>query len=159
CEARRAFFILDTPSDQDNFSKIQTWLASKDSLRHRNLALYFPRVQIADPMNNFRLRSIGASGTIAGLYGRTDTDRGVWKAPAGTEATLRNVSQLDYVLTDAQNGTLNQLGINCLRTFPIYGNISWGARTLVGSDQAASEWKYIPVRRLALFLEESLFRG
>jgi phage tail sheath protein FI len=123
------------------------------------VALYFPRVEIADPLNDFRLRSMGASGTMAGLYARTDTTRGVWKAPAGTEATLANVQRLDYTLTDSENGTLNPVAINCLRTFPLYGNVSWGARTLVGADQMASEWKYVPVRRLTLFLEESLYRG
>src|SRR6185503_14709830 len=112
-----------------------------------------------DPLNGFRLRSFGASGTMGGLYARTDSTRGVWKAPAGTEATLTNVQRFDTLLTDSQNGTLNPLGINCLRAFPVYGNVSWGARTLVGADQMASEWKYIPVRRLALFLEESLYRG
>ena len=54
---------------------------------------------------------------------------------------------------------LNPLGINCLRTFPVYGNVCWGARTLDGADALASEWKYVPVRRFALFLEESLYRG
>ena len=62
-------------------------------------------------------------------------------------------------LTDGENGTLNQLGINCLRTFPASGNIVWGGRTLRGADQMADEWKYIPVRRTAMFIEESLFRG
>jgi phage tail sheath protein FI len=102
---------------------------------------------------------VGASGTMAGLYARTDAERGVWKAPAGTEARLRNVQDLDYPLTDRQNGALNPLGINALRVFPIFGMVSWGGRTLDGADQIASEWKYIPVRRLALFLEETLFRG
>jgi hypothetical protein len=69
------------------------------------------------------------------------------------------VSELEYTLTDAENGALNPLAINCLRTFPVFGTVSWGSRTLVGADAQASEWKYIPVRRLALFLEESLFRG
>ena len=64
-----------------------------------------------------------------------------------------------YSLTDAENGVLNPLGLNCFRVFPVYGHVCWGARTLEGSDQQASEWKYIPVRRLALFLEESLYRG
>jgi uncharacterized protein len=116
-------------------------------------------VKIADPLDNGRLRSFGASGTIAGLFARTDSARGVWKAPAGTEATLRNVAVLEDVLTDPENGTLNPLGINCLRNFPIFGPVSWGARTLDGADQQASEWKYVPVRRIALFLEESLYRG
>lgn len=159
CEERRAFFILDTPSNINEVQEIKDWLDANATLRHRNVALYFPRVQIADPLNDFRLRSMGASGTMAGLYARTDVTRGVWKAPAGTEATLANVQRLDYTLTDSENGTLNPVAINCLRTFPIYGNVSWGARTLVGADQMASEWKYVPVRRLTLFLEESLYRG
>jgi phage tail sheath protein FI len=102
---------------------------------------------------------VGASGTIAGLFARIDKERGVWKAPAGAEASLRNVAAFDYSLTDPENGALNPLAINGLRSFPIYGNLCWGARTLKGSDDAASEWKYVPVRRLALFIEESLFRG
>src|SRR6185295_1104601 len=116
-------------------------------------------LRIADPLNQFRPRDCGNSGTMAGLYARTDNDRGVWKAPAGIDATLRNVNELSYVLTDPENGTLNPLGIDCLRTFPIIGTVSWGSRTLDGADALASEWKYVPVRRFALFLEESLFRG
>lgn len=159
CEERRAFLIIDIPSRIDTVQEAKDWLDQNATLRHRNTALYFPRPRIADPLNEYRLRSVGASGTIAGLYARTDAQRGVWKAPAGIEATLVNVKELDYKLTDPENGTLNPLGINCLRTLPVYGNICWGARTLVGADQLASEWKYIPIRRLTLFLEESLYRG
>ena len=159
CSQRRAFFIMDTPAGVDEPAEIRNWLADNATLRDRNAALFFPRVQIPDPLNEFRLRSVGASGTIAGLFARTDRDRGVWKAPAGTEASLKNVAAYDYTLTDAENGSLNPLAINCLRNFPIYGPICWGARTLDGSDAAASEWKYIPGRRLALYIEESLFRG
>lgn len=159
CEERRAFFLMDTPTGRDEVQEIKDWLEENAGLRHKNAALYFPRIEIPDPLNGFRLRSIGACGTIAGLYARTDSARGVWKAPAGTEATLRNAKQLEYCLTDRQNGTLNPLAINCLRNFPVYGPVCWGARTLDGSDQQASEWKYVPIRRLALFIEESLFRG
>ncbi|WP_158860387.1 phage tail sheath family protein [Lunatibacter salilacus] len=159
CRQKRAFFIMDTPTGVDELPKITTWMAAGDTLRSSYAAIYYPRVLSPDPLNNYRLRSFGASGTIAGLYARTDSDRGVWKAPAGTEANLRNVTQLEDVLSDRENGVLNPLGINCLRNLPIYGNISWGGRTLAGADANASEWKYIPVRRLALFLEESLFRG
>ena len=159
CENRRAFFVLDSPSDRTNITQIKDWIASKATLRHKNLAVYFPRVFIADPLNDFRLRDFGASGTMAGIYARTDSSRGVWKAPAGTEATLRGVSQLQYKMTDSENGVLNPLAVNCLRSFDVFGNVSWGARTLDGNDQKASEWKYIPVRRLALFIEESLYEG
>jgi phage tail sheath protein FI len=159
CERRRAFFLMDTPRGIDEPREIRSWMAANNSLRHRNAALFFPRLRVPDPLNEFRLRSVGASGTLAGLFARIDGARGVWKAPAGTEATLRNVPALEYVLSDQENGALNPLGINGLRNFPVYGSVSWGARTLEGSDQQASEWKYIPVRRLALFLEESLYRG
>jgi phage tail sheath protein FI len=159
CESRRAFLIVDTPTGVNNLPQVKTWLATNASLRDKNVAFYFPRIEIADPLNAFRPRSFGASGTIAGLYARTDAGRGVWKAPAGTEAVLRGVQSLDYTMTDAENGALNPLAINCLRNFPVYGNVCWGARTLDGSDQQASDWKYISVRRLALYLEESLYRG
>ena len=91
---------------------------------------------------------------------RTDAERGVWKAPAGQEADDRGRRpELAVTLTDRENGQLNPLGVNCIRTFPVIGNVVWGARTLDGADALASEWKYVPVRRLALFLEESLYRG
>lgn len=159
CERRRAFLIVDIPPEVATLTKMQAWIGANDKLRHKNAAVYFPRTRISDPLDDGRARSIGASGTIAGLYARTDAGRGVWKAPAGTDARLRNVLDLDYKLTDPQNGALNPLGVNCLRNFPVYSNICWGARTLDGADAMASEWKYLPVRRLTLFLEESLYRG
>jgi phage tail sheath protein FI len=159
CEAKRAFFLLDLPQSVDQVAEVKDWLDAHGSFRHRNAALYFPRLQIPDPLNEYRLRSAGTSGTIAGIYARTDSERGVWKAPAGIDAVVRGIGAFDLKLTDAENGTLNPLGIDCLRSFPVYGNIVWGARTTLGADQLGSEWKYVPIRRLALFLEESLFRG
>jgi phage tail sheath protein FI len=90
---------------------------------------------------------------------RTDAARGVWKAPAGLEATVSGVSGLTVKLTDGENGQLNPIAVNCLRNFPNFGTVVWGSRTLDGADQLASEWKYVPVRRVALFIEESLYRG
>lgn len=162
CQLRRSFFILDVPQAdlvRDQIPEIKAWLDQNSTLRSRNAALYHPRPAIPDPMNGFRPRFVPPSGTIAGLYARTDAERGVWKAPAGTDAVLRGVRTVEYKLTDAENGTLNPIAINCLRTFPVFGNVCWGARTLEGADALASEWKYIPVRRTALFLEESLYRG
>jgi phage tail sheath protein FI len=157
--SRRSFALVDIPEATNSLELMQTWLMQNDSLRSRDAAVYFPRTFVPDPVNGNRLRSVAASGTIAGLYARTDASRGVWKAPAGTEARLENVQALAYTLTDPQNGALNPLGVNCLRTFPVYSHICWGARTLDGADVQASEWKYVPIRRLALFIEESLFRG
>jgi len=159
CEERRAFLVIDIPADVDTVSDAKDWLSANGQLRRKNAAAYFPRIRVSDPLNDFRLRDIAASGTIAGLYARTDSNRGVWKAPAGIEASLRNVSDLAAKLTDPENGQLNPEGLNSLRHFDTFGPVAWGARTLVGADRQASEWKYVPVRRLALFLEESLYRG
>jgi Bacteriophage tail sheath protein len=162
CTQRRAMYLLDVPqhdATRDTVPAIMTWLDVHSGLRSRNAALYFPRADIADPLNGFRLRQVAPSGTVAGLWARTDGSRGVWKAPAGTEASLAGVQKLEYKLTDPENGVLNPLAINCLRTFPIYGPVCWGARTLFGADQMADDYKYIPIRRLALYIEESLYRG
>lgn len=158
CEAKRAFLIVDVPESVSK-DQLTKWMADTgDSLRHKNAAIYFPRCEIADRLNEDRPLNVAPSGTVAGIYARTDAGRGVWKAPAGTEAGLRGVT-IKTRLTDPENGDLNQIGINVLRTFPIYGNVCWGARTLDGADQQASEWKYIPVRRTALYIEESLYQG
>ena len=165
CVSRRAFLLVDVPqggvgqAQRDTLTGIQDWLAQNSTLRSSYAALYYPRPQISDPLNGYRLRAVGPSGTIAGLYAQTDGTRGVWKAPAGTAATLANVSSLAYKMTDAENGALNPLAINCLRSLPVYGNVCWGARTLDGADQLASDWKYIPVRRTALYIEASLYQG
>jgi phage tail sheath protein FI len=158
-ESRRSMIIVDIPRDVLTIDQIQTWMATNDGLRDPNSVVYYPRTIIPDPLNNNRQLSLASSGTIAGLWARTDVARGVWKAPAGTDARLRNVDSLSYVMTDLENGTLNPLGVNCLRNFPVYSNICWGARTLQGADVLASDWKYVPVRRTTLFLEESLYRG
>jgi hypothetical protein len=122
-------------------------------------AYYFPWVQAPDLLANNNPRLFPPSGFVAGIYANTDANRGVWKAPAGIDASLSGVTGLQYVLTDAQNGTLNPLAINCLRQFKVYGNVVWGARTLAGNDQVGSQWKYVPIRRLALFIESSLYDG
>ncbi|MFB3764648.1 MAG: phage tail sheath family protein [Methanotrichaceae archaeon] len=157
CMSKRAFMILDPPSKINALPEIKAWM---DKLQPSSYAaLYFPAVMIPDPLDEFRLKPFPPSGTMAGLYARTDGARGVWKAPAGIDATLTNVQALNYKLADMENGDLNKIAINCLRSFPGYGLVSWGARTLDGADQRTSEWKYIPVRRTALFIEESLYRG
>jgi len=160
CERRRAFIIIDGPEALTTFAQAQAWIGSAASpLRSRNAALYFPRLREPDPMMNNTIRGFPAAGAIAGLYARTDADRGVWKAPAGTSANVIGATGLAVNLTNSENGTLNPLALNCIRTFPVYGTVSWGARTARGADALADEYKYVPVRRLALFLEESLYRG
>jgi Bacteriophage tail sheath protein len=155
CEKRRAFMIVDPYRDKDRTS-IAAWAVGFPS---KNGAVFFPRIRAADPLEEFRVRPMPASGAIAGVMARIDTSRGVWKAPAGIEATVRGIDSLDVVLNDEENGQLNPRGVNVLRTLPVYSTVIWGSRTLEGDDQKASEWKYLPIRRTALMIEESLFRG
>ena len=156
CEKRRAFYIVDPPSGK-NLGNIATW--ANGVSQSRNGAVYFPAPRLSDPLDELRPRAMAPSGTMAGVYARTDAQRGVWKAPAGTDATLNGVLDLSLPLSDNENGLINPKGINALRSFPAYGRVAWGARTLKGADAQADEYKYVPVRRLALFLEESLYRG
>ena len=160
CLKRRAVLILDPPSSWTTASQAKTGLLATYPLTTSNYAaLFFPRLKQPNPLNDNLIEEFVPCGAIAGVIARTDSQRGVWKAPAGQEAQLNGVPELSVPLTDMENGDLNQLGINCLRTFPVYGRLVWGSRTLEGADRLASEWKYLPVRRTALYIEESLFRG
>jgi uncharacterized protein len=156
CQKRRAFLVMDSPPGWDSTQDASTGVdALRVGLVKDFSAMYFPRVQVNE--NGLR-RNLGPAGAMAGLYARIDSSRGVWKAPAGTEADLRGVMGVDVKMSDAENGQINPVGVNAIRLFP-NGIVSWGARTMDGSDIFASEYKYVPIRRLALFIEESLYRG
>jgi phage tail sheath protein FI len=166
CRDRRAMLIVDPPA---------AWGANKETAAAtaaaglaalglsgdtaRNAAIYFPRIVQSDPRRQGQTDVFVPCGIVAGVTARTDAQRGVWKAPAGLDAALNGILGLQVNLTDLENGTLNPLGVNCLRDFQINGRVVWGARTLRGADQQADEYKYLPVRRTALFIEESLYRG
>ncbi|MET8336016.1 phage tail sheath subtilisin-like domain-containing protein [Streptosporangium canum] len=160
CEERRAIFIVDPQwtrkddavSDADDF-------AINVGDQRKNAALFFPRIMQVNSLRVNQIEPFAPCGAVAGVIARTDAQRGVWKAPAGLEAGLVGISGLEVPLTDVENGQLNPLGVNCLRVMPAAGPVVWGARTMDGADRLASEWKYLPVRRTALFLEESLYRG
>ena len=163
CLARRAMLIVDAPgwNSVDAATKgiegLRRELGSADILK--NAAIFFPRLKMSDPLKENRLAEFAPCGAVAGICARTDVARGVWKAPAGIEAGFSGVREFTVGMTDAENGQLNPLGVNCLRFFRAYGNVVWGSRTMAGEDRMASEWKYLPVRRFTLFLEESLYRG
>ncbi len=164
CLDRRAIYVVDPLRDWDEHADITDPATGLDSVtwglsRNPNTAVYFPRVIQPNPLQEGRLAEFVPCGVIAGIISRTDANRGVWKAPAGLDATLKGVSALSVKLTDGNNGVLNPLAVNCLRSFPVNGRVVWGSRTLAGADQLSSEWKYLPVRRTALFIEESLYRG
>ena len=158
CQIRRAFLLVD--SDRD---------ASFDSLRHGppaditgpdsiNSALYFPWLEAPDPLQDGRLDWFPPSGFVAGLYARTDRAHGVWKAPAGVDATLSGATAPAILVNDLQAQLLNRRAVNYIRD-AAGGPAVWGARTLGGNGGSDSEWKYVPVRRLALFLEQSIYDG
>ena len=159
CETKRAFFLADAPAEWTDGTKVNADATTINTIRigvaKKNSAIFYPRIQFSD---GGLKKYVGPSGMIAGLMARTDSQRGIWKAPAGIEADLRGLVDLELNMTDNENGVFNKLGVNCIRKFP-NGIVNWGARTLDGNDDFGSEWKYIPIRRLALFLEESLYRG
>jgi len=159
CLEQRAFLLMDPPESWDGAQDAIDASTGVNSLRmglvNDHSAIFYPRITLNE---DGRKVQVGPSGAVAGVMARIDGSRGVWKAPAGTEATLRGVVGLEQQFSDNENGVLNPNGINALRVFP-NGIVNWGARTMDGDDDFGSEYKYIPVRRVALFMEESLYRG
>ncbi len=150
--------LVDPPSVWNDKDKAKAGVAGVGT-DSKNAALFFPRLRQVDSLRDNQKGDFVPCGAVAGIFSRTDSQRGVWKAPAGIDAILVGTPELSVSLTDPEIGELNPLGINCLRRTPTGGRVIWGARTLQGNDNLASEWKYIPVRRLALHIEESLYRG
>ncbi|GAB6192451.1 phage tail sheath family protein [Desulfocastanea catecholica] len=159
CQKRRSFLLMDPPSDWSDSQKAVDASVGVNTLRvglvKDHSAVFYPCLKIDE---NGKEIYVGPSGAVAGLMARIDSTRGVWKAPAGTEADLRGVIGVEKRFSDGENGVMNPKAINTIRVFP-NGIVNWGARTMDGDDSFASEYKYIPIRRLALFLEESLYRG
>lgn len=161
CMSRRAFLLIDPLDGWD------TWESPVDRTELMDLrsnvereysAVYFPRLEVTeyDPVEKERQTKImGPAAAIAGIIARVDAQRGVWKAPAGVNATIKGILGLDIPLTDQQNGVLNLQAINCIRSF-VTGIVCWGARTVAGFTDG--DWKYVPIRRLALYIEETLYR-
>lgn len=163
CERRRAMLLVDPPASWTSVAAIQAAMAKGAATAvgtaSPNAALYAPRLRRSDPEQAGTVDTFAAAAAVAGVYARTDASQGVWSAPAGTDADLRGADGLEFDLGTRDAEALNELGISTLRRFPGRGPIVWGARTLAGAEAAASEWKYVPIRRTALFIEESLERG
>lgn len=133
-------------------------VADFETLNASNFAsLYWPHVVVSDIVGIGRNPTtvLPPAAFVAGLFARTDGRRGVWKAPAGTDATLALTVELDQRLNDLHSDELNPVGINALRTIPGAGRVVWGSRTM----QPSSEWRYVPVRRTAIFLRTSIYNG
>jgi uncharacterized protein len=158
---RRAFLIVDPPPELAP-AAVASWATGPAGLAGpaaSHAAVYVPRLEQADPLRDGAVGSFAASGAVAGLYTRTDATRGVWKAPAGTEAVLVGTSGPSVVLSDAESGALNPQGVNVIRSLAGVGTVVWGSRTLRGADRLDGEYRYVPVRRLSLHIQESLHRG
>lgn len=143
--------ILDPPPDL-NAQQVREWRVDKAGYDSKYATLYWPWIKVLDPVQG-RNVFVPPSGYVAGIWGRNDDTRGVWKAPANE--VVRGVTDLELRLTRGEHDQLNPLGINCIRAFPGRGVRVWGARTL-SSDPA---WRYVNVRRLFNYLEESILGG
>jgi phage tail sheath protein FI len=159
CSKRRAMLLIDVPPDVNDSASAMEWKTAALAVHDANGAAFFPRLRLSDALDGGRLRSFAQSPVVAGLYARNDAIRGVWKAPAGVDLPPVGVQELAFVLNEPQAAALNSVGLNCFRTLPGRGPLLMGSRTLVGADADASEWKFVPIRRFALFIEESVSRG
>jgi uncharacterized protein len=164
CVERRAFLVVDPPVEWRHDELLGDPATHVQALGltgqpARNAAVFYPRILAADPRRNGQVDSFPPCGAIAGTMARTDAVRGVWKAAAGAHAALVGTTGLADDLTDDQDAVLNRVGVNALRILPGIGPVAWGARTLAGADRAGDPYAYVPVRRTALFLEQSLSRG
>jgi phage tail sheath protein FI len=152
CGIHGCFYLVDLPDNPASPALMASWLAANSTLNSPGAALAWPRILIADPLNENLPRESASSGTIAGIYAANDAARGVWDAPAGLHAPLA-CAGLAYTMTDAENAMLTQRGINAIRRFPTHGIVLWGARTL------SPDTLYVPVKRTELFIESSLVAG
>ena len=162
CEVKMAFLIIDPPigaTANGAGSIAANGAITSGPPLEKNCALYFPYIHASDPVTGATIE-LPPSGTVAGIFASTDLGRGVWKAPAGLATSMANSLGVapKGKMNDHQQGVLNPLGVNCLRDFPGIGTCVFGARTLVTQNPALSNlWRYVPVRRMALFLEQTLY--
>ena len=149
CEALKDRFAILDPKDNLSIEEIREFREPYDT---KYAALYYPWVEVRDPLAK-RNVEIAPSAHLAGIYARVDVERGVHKAPANE--VVRGITKIAQEVTKREHDMLNPRNINVLRFFPGRGNRVWGAR-VVTSDAA---WKYINVRRLFIFVEESIDEG
>jgi phage tail sheath protein FI len=161
CENRGdCFFVADTPSglgpqEALAYKQAQGQFSGGNAFNSTFGALYYPWIYVTDPVTGGR-KLFPPSGAVVGSYSATDVRRGVHKAPAGTEDGFLNTAvDIERVITKGEHDTLNPEGINVIRKFPEAGIVIWGTRTV----SADPEWRYVNVRRLFLFLEESIDEG
>src|SRR3954452_9833836 len=164
CGVRRplndCFFIADLPQDSAKQNAgdgpVTDWVNALNGANSYGAA-YYPWLRMSDPNGGPEAIEVPPSGFVAGIYARTDTQRGVWKTPAGIQASVAGSVGLTRELTDVQHGNLNTplKSICAIRHFPASGTVVWGGRTLTND----AEWRFISPRRMAIFLRKSIFDG
>lgn len=162
CKKKFAFLIIDPMPKVVDTGKAESWKSLDFSMPPADAGsagAWFPSIQVDDPLEPGSIRAHPPSGAIAGVIARTDAQVGVWQSPAGTDATLSGVYGPTVELSDAEHGILNPIGLNVIRRFPIFGTVAFGSRTVDGANAAASDWKYIAVRRTANYILRSLSEG
>ena len=162
CSLKYAFLLLDPPPDVLDVGSAEAFKVSKLSLQPtsaRSTGFYFPNIRVDDPLAPGNITERPPSGAMAGVFARTDAQYGVWQAPAGTDAVVSGAYGPAVELSDAEHGTLNVVGVNVIRKFPLYGVVSYGSRTYDGANAVGSEWKYVPVIRTANYILRSLSEG
>ncbi|CCQ90424.1 conserved hypothetical protein [Nitrospina gracilis 3/211] len=163
CESTKSrVLIVDPPKDVELEQGAQVQALGLPTSTYS--VLYYPWVEVPNPLYNAdtapnepKTLKVGPGGFAAGMWAKIDGTRGVWKAPAGTEAQIIGLAGLQYQVEDGEQDQLNPLGVNCFRKQPGYGNVIWGSRTL--STKANPEWRYVPVRRTAIYIEQSIYNG
>jgi len=155
CTNRKdCFFVADTPQNLDA-QAAANFRSNTGNFNSSFAAIYYPWISISDPLTGM-IKPTPPSGAIVGIYSHTDVARGVHKAPAGIEVGyLKSAIGVERVISKGEHDALNPVGVNVIRSFPGAGNVVWGARTL----SADSEWKYVNVRRLFLYIEETIDEG
>ncbi len=159
CQNRRVFFLFDPPAGITDPNTLKHWLSEHESLRHPNIASFFPRLKIVDPLNMNLHRMVGPAATVAGALVRNDLNHNVWTEPSGGDLPLLGVIGLEYDVSEAELALLNSLGVNGIRKFGEFGTVIAGSKTTIGIEKFNSDWCSIPARRLALMIQESLYRG
>jgi hypothetical protein len=155
------FFVGDVQREADTVTQVLDFknatglFAGQQAFNSKYGAVYWPWIRILDPLTN-RPLAMPPSGAVVGSYAATDVRSGVHKAPAGiTDGFLNTAIGIEKVVTKGEHDVLNPQGVNVIRSFPGAGIVIWGARTV----SADPEWRYVNVRRLFLFLEESIDEG
>ncbi len=151
------FFVGDMSLSENTKEEVNTFTHNIE-VKSSYSAVYFPWLKMKDPSGaSPEPIAIPPSGSVAGIYARTDANRGVWKAPAGSEANINGAVGLMVNISGSEHNKLNHIGVNVIRDFPASGIAIMGARTL--ATQPVLEYKYVHVRRTAIFIEQSIDKG